>query len=137
MKRFVCLFLAAFVLFSVFSVSLAEYPLSKNEKNFVGVWSMVANDGKGSIYNFNLTLLDNLTAYQKSMIFENGELVTNNHASGEWCGFTDNTIVLTLADIDLTAMIKDNGYLYVYFYSDKSLCGIYSRCEDMTSVVGW
>ena len=137
MKRFVCFFLAVLALFSVFSVSFAESTLSENEKNFVGAWSMYANNGKGKIYNISLTFLDNMTVVQKTLVFENGELTTDNKASGIWGGFTDKTIVFTLAGTDMTATIKEDGYLYMYFFKELKICGVFSKCEDMTSALGW
>ena len=134
MKRFLCLILAL-VLLPV--VSLAEFPLSSNEQNYVGAWTMYADNGKGTLYVFVITFLDNMTVVQRSMTFKNGELVTDNKASGEWSGFTDKTIIFTLADTDMAGMIKDDGYLYLFFFKDTTLCGIYSRCEDMTGVLGW
>ena len=134
MKKLLCM-LCVLCLFPVFS--LAEYPLSSNEQNFVGSWTMYADNGKGTIYAFMITFLDSMEVVQVSNTFKDGTLASNNKASGEWCGFTDKTIVFTLAGRDMSAMIKDNGYLYLYFFKDMSLCGIYSRCEDMTSVLGW
>ena len=136
MKKIICLFLAlSMVLFA--SVSFSEYPLSKNEQNYVGAWSMYANNGKGTIYVMTIAFLDSMEVVQNSMTFENGSLSSNNKASGEWCGFTDKTIIFSLAGNSMTAMIKDDGYLYLYFFDDLSLCGIYSKCEDMTGVLGW
>ena len=98
---------------------------------------MYADNGKGKIYTMTIVFTDNMEVVQSSLTFQNGTLTSNNKASGEWCGFTDKTIVFTLAGTDMTAMIKDDGYLYLYFFKDLSLCGIYSKCEDMTSVLGW
>ena len=134
MKRFFCIL---FVIVLLPIVSLAEFPLSSNEQNYVGSWSMYADTGDGTIYAFLITFLDSMEVVQSSMTFKNGTLFSNNKASGEWCGFTSKTIVLTLAGTDMSAMIKDDGYLYLYFFKDSTLCGIYSRCEDMTSVLGW
>lgn len=135
MKKLFALILALSLFLPV--ISFAEYPLSQNEQNYVGSWSLYADNGKGTIYSFLLTFLDNMTVVQNSLTFKNGELSSNNKASGEWCGFTDKTIILSLAGTDMAAMIKDNGYLYLYFFKDNTLCGVYSRCEDMTSVMGW
>ncbi len=137
MKRFISFSLFVVFLFSVFSFSFAESVLSENEKQYVGTWNMLANNGKGTIYNLNITFLDNMTVVQKSLTFKKGELASDNTASGEWAGFTDKTIIFSLAGTDMTAMIKDDGYLYLYFFKDLTMCGIYSRCEDMTNVLGW
>lgn len=134
MKKLICLL---FVLVLLPVVSLAEFPLSSNEQNYVGSWSMYADNGKGTIYSFMITFLDSMEVVQVSNTFQSGTLSSNNKASGEWCGFTSNTIILSLAGNDMTATIKDNGYLYLYFFNDMSLCGIFSRCEDMTGVLGW
>lgn len=135
MKKLLCLLLC--VLFLLPSVSLSEFPLSSNEQNYVGAWSMYADNGKGTIYAMMITFLDSMKVVQVSTSFKNGTLSSNNKSSGEWCGFTSDTVILSLAGQNLTAMIKDNGYLYLYFLEDLSLCGVFSRCEDMTSVVGW
>ena len=134
MKRFFCLL---FVLVFLPVVSLSEYPLSENEQRYVGSWSMYADNGKGTIYVFTMVFLDNMKVVQSSLVFQNGILTKNNKASGEWCGFTDNTIIFTLAGTDMTAMIKDDGHMYVYFFKDLSMCGAYSKCEDTTSLLGW
>ena len=135
MKKLLCLLLC--VLFLLPGVSFSEIPLSSNEQNYVGAWSMYADNGKGTIYAMMITFLDSMEVVQSSLTFKDGSLVSNNKASGEWCGFTSKTIVFTLAGNDMTAMIKDDGYLYVYFFKDTSLCGIYSRCEDMSGKFGW
>ena len=134
MRKLVCL-LCVLVFLPV--VSFAEYPLSSNEQNFVGSWSMYADNGKGTIYAMMITFLDSMEVVQSSMIFKDGTLSSNNKASGQWGGFTNKTIIFTLAGTDMSAMIKDDGYLYLYFFKDTTLCGIYSRCEDMTSKLGW
>lgn len=134
MKRFFCL-LCVLILLPV--VSLAEYPLSSNEQNYVGSWTMVADNGNGTIYAFMITFLDSMEVVQSSMTFKNGTLASNNKASGQWGGFTNKTIIFSLGGTDMSAMIKDDGYLYLYFFKDTTLCGIYSRCEDMTSKLGW
>ncbi|MBO7711004.1 MAG: hypothetical protein J6S83_11090 [Lachnospiraceae bacterium] len=134
MKKLICL-LCVLVLFPV--VSFAEYPLSSNEQNYVGAWTMYADNGKGTIYAFMLTFLDSMEVVQISLTFKDGTLYSNNKASGEWCGFTDRTIIFSLASTDMSAMIRDDGYLYLYFFDDLSLCGVFSRCEDMTSKLGW
>ena len=134
MKKLFCL-LCVLSLLPV--VSFAEFPLSSNEQNYVGSWSMYADNGKGTIQAFMITFLESMEVVEISTSFKNGTLVKNNKASGKWCGFTDRTIVLSLAGTDMSAMIKDDGYLYLYFFEDLSLCGIFSRCEDMTGVLGW
>lgn len=119
------------------AAALAEYPLSKNEQNYVGSWNMYIDSGNGTVYVFIITFLDNMKVVQRSMVFTNGELTKDNKASGDWLGFTSETILFTLAGTEMTAMIKDDGYLYMYFFKDISLCGIYSRCENMVEKLGW
>lgn len=135
MKRFFTLFLILALVLPV--VACAEFNLTDNEQKYVGSWSMYADNGKGTIYALMITFLDSLNVVQTSTIFENGDLKSNNKASGEWIGFTDQTIVLTLAGTDMTAMIKDDGFLYLYFFEDMKLCGVFSKCPDMTSALGW
>ena len=134
MKRIICFFL----IISLFPcLSFAEYPLSSNEQNYIGTWSMYADNGNGNLYVIFITFLDNMEVVQKSLKFENNKLVSDNKASGIWAGFTENSILLTLAGSDMAAIIKDDGYLYLSFFKEMQLCGIYSKCEDMTSVLGW
>lgn len=133
MKKLICLI---FVLVLIPSIVFSE-TLSPNEQNYLGSWCMYADNGNGTIYVVVITFLDNMEVVQKSMTFKDGKLESDNKASGIWGGFTPETILLTLAGTDMSAMIKDNGYLYLYFFKDLSLCGIFSKCEDMTSVLGW
>ena len=137
MKRFLSLLLVAVLLCSVFSVSSAEYPLSENEQRYVGAWTMYANNGKGTVYSNLLTFLDSGEVVQSTQTFKDGTLSSNNKSSGQWCGFTSETIVFTLAGTDMAAMIKDDGYLYLYFFKGLTLCGVYSRCESMNRFLGW
>lgn len=119
------------------ALALAESTLSSNEQNFLGAWIMYANGSSGKQYVIVTTFLDNLEVVQRSMTFTNGILTSDNKATGEWSGFTDQTIIFTLAGKGMTAMIKDDGYLYMYFFDNLSLCGIFSRCEDMAEKLGW
>ena len=119
------------------ALTMAEYPLSSNEQNYVGSWTMCASGSRGTQYVFIITFLDNLEVVQRSMTFTNGKLTSDNKATGEWSGFTSESIIFSLAGTSMAAMIKDDGYLYMYFYDGLSLCGIYSRCEDMTKKLGW
>lgn len=134
MKRFVCLLL---VLILVPAAVFCESPLSDLEQNYPGAWCMYADNGKGTIYVIVITFLDNMEVVQKSLTFKNGQLDSDNKASGIWGAFTDKAILLTLAGTDMTAMIKDDGYLYLYFLEGLKLCGIYSKCPDLTPVLGW
>ena len=135
MKKMIALILTLVMLVS-FSVSSSE-ELSENEKNYLGAWTMYADNGKGTVYVFTVVFMDNMQVVQKSMTFKNGLLTSDNKASGEWSGFTDKTIIFTLAGTGMTAMIKDDGYLYMYFFDDLKLCGAFAKCPDMTPVLGW
>ena len=134
MKRFICLFLVL-VLLPV--VSLSEFALSELEKSFVGSWYMFATNKSGKIYSYNLVFLDSMKVYHNTMTFENGLMATDHNSSGEWAEFVSDTIIFTLSGTNMCAKIRDNGYLYLYFFDDLKLCAIYTRCEDMTAVVGW
>lgn len=135
MKRFFALL--ACLMFLFVSVSFADSSLSENEQKYVGAWSLYARGSEGRIYSFIITFLDSYQVVQSSLTFKNGTLLTNNKASGEWLGFTSDSIIFSLAGTDMCATIKDNGYLYLYFFKDMTLCGVYSRCEDMTIAMGW
>lgn len=133
MKKMFCLLLVMIIVpFPVFCETL-----SSNEQNYLGTWSMCATSKSGTSYVMVITFLDNMEVVQRSMTFKNGKLASDNKATGEWGGFTDKTIIFTLADTDMTAMIKDDGYLYLYFFKDLKMCGVYSKCPDMTNALGW
>ena len=136
MKKLIAVTLILALLLPVFALA-EEPPLTWNEKRFVGSWTMCATNSNGKQYVFIITFLDNLNVVQRSMVFNNGVLETDNKASGQWCGFTNDSIIFSLAGTDMTAKIKDDGYLYLFFFDDFDLCGIYSRCEDMTKKIGW
>lgn len=136
MKKLISITLILALLLPAFALA-EDPPLSRNEKQFVGSWTMCATSSSGKQYVFIITFLDNLTVVQRSMVFKDGDLETDNKASGEWCGFTTDSIIFTLAGTDMTAKIKEDGYLYLYFFDDFTFTGIYSRCEDMTKKIGW
>ena len=93
--------------------------------------------GKGTVYMFTTVFLDTGDVVQRSMVFEDGTITKDNKASGIWGSITHDAIIFSLAGTDMTAMIRDDGYLYMYYYKDKTLCGIFSRAEDMTAALGW
>ena len=125
------------IIITIVCTSAFSEELSDNEKDYLGAWLMYADNGEGTLYVMTLVFLDNMEVVQRSMVFENGKLAKDNKATGIWGGFTDKTIVFTLAGTDMTAMIKDNGYLYEYFFKDITLCGIFMNCPDMAPVLGW
>lgn len=134
MKRLITIIL---ILALLLPAAALAWELDENEKNYVGAWTMYADNGKGTLYVFTIVFMDNLQVVQKSMTFKDGVLTSDNKASGDWIGFTDKTIIFSLAGTDMTAMIKDDGYLYMYFFDDLSLCGVFARCPDMTAALGW
>lgn len=138
MKRLIAVVLVIFVAVSC-TASYAEddYELSENEQQYVGAWSMYADNGKGTVYSFIITFLDNMTVVRRAMVFENGELIKDTKASGIWCGFTSNTIIFSLADNNMTATIKDDGFLYMFTMKDMELCGVFSRCREMSDKIVW
>jgi len=119
------------------SAAYAEDPLSEYEQQYVGAWSMYAVGSKGTVYTFVITFLDNMTVVQRSMTFENGELTTDNKASGIWGEFLGNSILLTLAGTDMAASINDDGYMVLRFFKNMESCGVYSKCQNMNSALGW
>jgi hypothetical protein len=137
MKKTVSALLAVIIFLSMTIVCSSAEELSQNEQNYIGAWSMCADNGKGTNYYFYIVFMDNMEVVQHSIVYKNGDISSDNKASGTWSGFTDKTIIFTLAGEGMTAMIKDDGYLYTYFFDDKSLCGVFSKCPDMTSALGW
>lgn len=137
MKKFTAVLLTIIIVFSITITNSSAEELSQNEKKYIGAWSMCADNGKGTIYYFFIVFMENMDVVQHSMVYKNGVLSSDNKASGIWSGFTDKTILFSLAGTGMTAMIKDDGYLYTYFYDDLKLCGVFSKCPDMTSALGW
>ena len=137
MKKLAAFLLIVIILIPITFAHSSEEILSQNEQNFLGSWSMYADNGKGTTYYIFIIFMDNMEVVQHSMIYKNGVLTSDNKSSGEWCGFTNETIIYTLAGTGMTAMIKDDGYLYTFFFDDKTLCGVFSKCPDMTSALGW
>ena len=135
MKRCIAVILVLAVVLSV-SVSLAEFPPSEYEQKYIGSWSMYAVSRSGPIYFMVVTFLDNFTVIQRSMKFVDGELAIDNKAIGTWGEFSDS-ILLTLAGTDMAATINDDGYMVMKFFKTMETCGIYSKCPDMTSALGW
>lgn len=129
--------LITLILILVLAAGAAAAELSESEQKFAGPWTMYAVGSKGTVYMFTTVFLDTGDVVQRSMVFEDGTLTKDNKASGIWGSITHDAIIFSLAGTDMTAMIKDDGYLYMYYYKDKQLCGIFSRVEDMTGILGW
>ena len=135
MKKLLALLLILAVTMS--AVAIAEYPLSENEQKYVGAWNMYIDNGEGTVYVFITTFLDNYQVIQRSMTFKNGVQTSDNKATGSWSGFTEDSILFTLAGTGMAATIKDDGFLYMYFFEDMKLCGIFASCPDMREKLGW
>lgn len=136
MKRLIAVILALLIaVFCVASCAEEEYELSENEKNYVGAWSLYADNGDGTVYSFILTFLDNMTVVRRAMVFKNGELVTDTKATGIWCGFTSETIIFSLAEINMMGIIKEDGFLYMINTKAGELQGVFSRCRDMSDKI--
>lgn len=136
MKRLIAVIMALLIAVSC-AASCAEedYELSENEQQYVGAWSMYADIGNGTVYSFMLTFLDNLTVVRRAMVFKDGELVTDTKATGIWCGFTSETVIFSLAETNMVATIKDDGFLYTTNTNTRELQGVFSRCRDMSDKI--
>lgn len=136
MKKLIAVVLALFIAVScIAACAEGEYELTENEKNYVGAWSLYADVGSGKVYSFMLTFLDNMTVVRRAMVFKDGELVTDTKASGIWCGFTSETIIFSLAGVNMVATIKDDGFLYMTNTESRELSGVFSRCRDMSDKI--
>jgi len=132
MKKLLTVLLILALLLPAVTVAEDSHQLTETEKQFSGTWYMNVTNGKGSIYLFFITFLDNMKVVRRVMVYKDWELATDRKVDGDWFGFTDDSIAFSLAGTDMMATIKDDGYLYMYFLDDFTLCGIYAKCEDMT-----
>ena len=127
--------LLCLMLFLAPVASLSEdNELSENEQSYLGAWVLYMTGGENT-YLYTLTFFDDLQVKMKTMVF-NGSTISSDHtASGEWCGFTSDMIILSLAGKSYVAGIKDNGLLTLLDYKSKEPMGFFSRCPDLSDLM--
>ena len=129
MKRLLSVLICLVMILSpVFS--LAE-DLSESEQQYLGSWAMYMVEGK-TTYLFTITFFDDLQVVMKSLQFSGSTLVSDHKASGKWCGFTSNMIVLSLAGNDFTGGIREDGLFGLYDFTTHEASGFFSRVPDLS-----
>lgn len=129
MKRLLSVLICLVMILSpVFS--LAE-DLSESEQQYLGSWAMYMVEGK-TTYLFTITFFDDLQVVMKSLQFSGSTLVSDHKASGKWCGFTSNMIVLSLAGNDITGGIREDGLFGLYDFTTHEASGFFSRVPDLS-----
>lgn len=129
MKRLLSVLICLVMILSpVFS--LAE-DLSESEQQYLGSWAMYMVEGK-TTHLFTITFFDDLQVVMKSLQFSGSTLVSDHKASGKWCGFTSNMIVLSLAGNDFTGGIREDGLFGLYDFTTHEASGFFSRVPDLS-----
>lgn len=130
MKKIMIFLLIFVMIFS--SVALADSSdLSENEQQFLGSWVMYMKNGSIT-YLYTLTFFDDEKVVLKTLSFVGSELKSDHTASGIWCGFTSDMVILTLAGNDFAGGIKEDGSFVLLDYETKEPTAFFTRCPDLS-----
>ena len=127
MKKLIALLL---VLILLPVCAFSEF-LSENERQYLGSWVMYIVKGE-TTYLYTITFFDDGIVRAHFLTFKKSALVSSRDKSGQWCGFTSEIILLSLADQSYLGRINEEGRLVVAIYGESAASGIYSRCEDLS-----
>ena len=126
MKKLMALILC-FVLVS--SVALAD--LSDSEKKYLGSWVMyMANDD--TTYLYTLSFFDDNNVTLKTMMFDGSTLTKDNKSSGQWVGFTQDTIMISFGKNTFVGGINDDGLFTLLDFKTKDTMGMFAPCPDLS-----
>lgn len=126
MKKLMALILC-FVLVS--SVALAD--LSDSEKKYLGSWVMyMANDD--TTYLYTLSFFDDNNVTLKTMMFDGSTLTKDNKSSGQWVGFTQDTIMVSFGKNTFVGGINDDGLFTLLDFKTKDAMGMFAPCPDLS-----
>ena len=126
MEKLMALILC-FVLVS--SVALAD--LSDSEKKYLGSWVMyMANDD--TTYLYTLSFFDDNNVTLKTMMFDGSTLTKDNKSSGQWVGFTQDTIMISFGKNTFVGGINDDGLFILLDFKTKDAMGMFAPCPDLS-----
>lgn len=126
MKKLMALILC-FVLVS--SVALAD--LSDSEKKYLGSWVMyMANDD--TTYLYTLSFFDDNNVTLKTMMFDGSTLTNDNKSTGQWVGFTQDTIMISFGKNTFVGGINDDGLFTLLDFKTKDAMGMFAPCPDLS-----
>lgn len=126
MKKLMALILC-FVLVS--SVALAD--LSDSEKKYLGSWVMyMVNDD--TTYLYTLSFFDDNNVTLKTMMFDGSTLTKDNKSSGQWVGFTQDTIMISFGKNTFVGGINDDGLFTLLDFKTKDAMGMFAPCPDLS-----
>ena len=126
MKKLMALILC-FVLVS--SVALAD--LSDSEKKYLGSWVMyMANDD--TTYLYTLSFFDDNNVTLKTMMFDGSTLTNDNKSTGQWVGFTQDTIMISFSKNTFVGGINDDGLFTLLDFKTKDAMGMFAPCPDLS-----
>ena len=127
--------LLCLMLFLAPVASLSEdIELSENERNYLGAWVLYMSEGENT-YLYTLAFFDDLQVRMKTVVFDGSTISSDHTASGKWCGFTSDMIILSLAGKSYVAGIKEDGLLILLDYKTKESMGFFSRCPDLSELM--
>ena len=130
MKKVIIFLLAFVMLFGSVAVSEGSN-LSENEQQFLGSWVMYMASGS-TTYLYTITFFDDQKVVLKTLSFEGSELKSDHTSSGQWCGFTSDMVVLTLAGKDFAGGIQESGLFVLLDYKTKEPTAFFTRCPDLS-----
>lgn len=126
MKKLIVLVLC-FVLAS--SAALAD--LSDSEKKYLGAWVMYMAKGD-TTYLYTLSFFDDNNVTLKTLTFDGSTLSTDHKSSGQWVGFTQDTIMLSFGKNTFVGGINDDGLFTLLDFETKEAWGFFAPCPDLS-----
>ena len=130
MKKVIIILLTFVMVFG--SVTLADSSdLSENEQQFLGSWVMYMAKGN-TTYLYAITFFDDQRVVLKTVMFEGSTVASDHVASGKWCGFTTDMVVLSLAGKNYAGGIKEDGSFVLLDYKTKEPSAFFVRCPDLS-----
>lgn len=123
--------LMALILCFVLVSSVAPADLSDSEKKYLGSWVMyMVNDD--TTYLYTLSFFDDNNVTLKTMMFDGSTLTKDNKSSGQWVGFTQDTIMISFGKNTFVGGINDDGLFTLLDFKTKDAMGMFAPCPDLS-----
>lgn len=123
--------LMALILCFVLVSSVAPADLSDSEKKYLGSWVMyMANDD--TTYLYTLSFFDDNNVTLKTMMFDGSTLTNDNKSTGQWVGFTQDTIMISFGKNTFVGGINDDGLFTLLDFKTKDAMGMFAPCPDLS-----
>ena len=134
MKKLIASIIALILAITPLLTFAEGLPLTEKEKAYLGAWVMFASHGD-TTYLYTITFFEDHHVCFKSVTFSGSTKKSDNTSTGEWAGFTDNTIVLTLAGNDFLGGFNDEGLFVLANFQTKEPMAFFEHCTDLSDKI--